>query len=153
MEGSPPLILPVLFKLNEMLTFSRDDATQTLGNPNVTTGNAMLLQFPVRAVKSRSEQPRQFIRLHRNGETGQNEMISHLTEIGMESHLTETTSGWPLHGPQGTLKIKSKRSAESRRSPSCDGLLELPIEFLTDRHKYRRLGIEYIETIKERRIC
>lgn len=52
MEGSPALILPVLFKLNEMLTsFSRDDATQTLGNPNVTTGNAMLLQFPVRAVK------------------------------------------------------------------------------------------------------
>lgn len=51
MEGSPALILPVLFKLNEMLTFSRDDATQTLGNPNVTTGNAILLQFPVRAVK------------------------------------------------------------------------------------------------------
>jgi len=53
----------------------------------------------------------------------------------------------------GYLPLKSKRSAESRRSPSCDGLLELPIGFLTDRHKYRRLVIEYIETIKERRIC
>lgn len=99
-----------------MLTFSRDDATQTLGNPNVTAGNAMLLEFPVRTVKSRLEQPRQFITLHRNGKPGQNEMISHLTEIGMESHLTETTSGWPLHGPQGTYpqdKIKAQCRVEA----------------------------------------
>lgn len=105
----------------------------------------MLLQFP-RVFNT-------FIKSHRNGEPRQNDMNSHLTEIEMESHLTEIKSEWPLPSLKGYLQIKSKRSAESRRSPSRHGLLRLPMGLLTDRHKYGRPRIEYIEITKKRRIC